>query len=53
MSQEEFELNKDLLKEIATKSKDLKVTINMTKNDQMMREHNATNTRGAYEIFNL
>ncbi len=53
MSLEEFELNKELLKEIASKRKDLKETISMTKNDQIMREHNATNTRAAYEIYNL
>lgn len=53
MNHDEFELNKDLLKEIASKKKELRDTISMTKNDQMTREHAANNTRPAYEIYEL
>jgi hypothetical protein len=52
MSYDEFEFNKDLLKEIASKRKELKDTISMANNEQSQKEIAGAN-RPAYEIFNL
>ena len=51
MTNDEFEFNKDLLKEIATKRKDLKSTI-MTTNNETVAKQNAA-PLPAYEIYNL
>ena len=52
MSVEEFEFNKDLLKEIASKRKELKDSIMEAKTESAVRE-TETQNRPLYEIYNL
>lgn len=51
MTQEEFDFNKDLLKEIASKSKDLRQTVKLTQADTLSRINQPANS--AFEIYNL
>jgi len=50
MSYEEFELNKDLLKEIASKRKELKDSLIIADNSVKGTE---ANNRPLYEIYNI
>lgn len=53
MTNDEFEFNKELLKEIASKKKELRITVN----SQQMANASATQfpkgTTGLYEVYNL
>ena len=51
MSNDEFELNKDLLKKIAAETKDLKSTIKVTQTENMYRLSGGA--AAPYEIYNL
>eukprot|EP00347_Sterkiella_histriomuscorum_P021570 403333518 len=51
MTNDEFEFNKDLLKEIASKRKELRDTVNMTTNQNITAQQ--MTTLPAYEIYNL
>ena len=51
MSKEEFDYNKDLLKEIVEKKKDLRTSIMMTQ--EIQNERSSFKPMPAYEIYNL
>lgn len=51
MTQDEFEFNKDLLKEIASKKGELRETLRMTTQGQIDKFNSIP--KPTYEIFNL
>lgn len=51
MTQEEFEFNKDLLKEIVSKRKEVRDTVQMNMTKNVTAQH--TSALPSYEIYNL
>lgn len=51
MTQEEFEFNKDLLKEIVTKRKEIRDTVNMNMTKNVTAQQ--VTALPSYEIYNL